>query len=330
MPAGCPRWWRTGSPVWSSRAAIRPRWPRPSARSWPTRSGRAPMGRAGRERALRLFDWDRSAPSSSSRSTPESAAGARPVSDRLFAFRWDVDHRVCITDGLPRIREVCRDFGVPNTFFVNLGRSTNLREWIGKGVTRSQGQAGRPGSGAPDQEDRLAPFPDGDRALPAGGSQLRARAPGSSRPKATSSGCTAAWTTSSGAAGFTSCPSDAFRPTSTSPTGISCGTSASRLGFSSPGFYSRRAGHAPARPAGLSLQRRRHWRRATPRRRPTASRSRHWTIPVTLSGPRTIPFLEYHGAKGTPDAEMLRTARRAPRRARRGDPLRAPLLRGRA
>src|SRR5204863_8868616 len=65
-------------------------------------------------------------------------AGEGPVTDRLFAFRWDVDHRVCITDGLPRIRSVCRDFGVPNTFFVNLGRSTNLREWLGKGVTRSK------------------------------------------------------------------------------------------------------------------------------------------------------------------------------------------------
>jgi DNA-binding response OmpR family regulator len=60
------------------------------------------------------------------------------VTDRLFIFRWDVDHRVCITDGLPRIRSVCRDFGVPNTFFVNMGRSTNLREWLGKGVVRSK------------------------------------------------------------------------------------------------------------------------------------------------------------------------------------------------
>ena len=45
------------------------------------------------------------------------------MTERLFAFRWDVDHRVCATDGLPRIRKVCRDFGVPNTFFVNMGRS---------------------------------------------------------------------------------------------------------------------------------------------------------------------------------------------------------------
>src|SRR5208337_2896098 len=34
-------------------------------------------------------------------------------------------------------------------------------------------------------------------------------------------------------------------------------------------------------------------------------RLRHWTIPVTLCGPRTIPFLEFHGAKGTPEAAVL-------------------------
>jgi hypothetical protein len=27
---------------------------------------------------------------------------------------------------------------------------------------------------------------------------------------------------------------------------------------------------------------------------------------VTLAGPRTIPFLEYHGARGTPEEEVLR------------------------
>jgi hypothetical protein len=43
-------------------------------------------------------------------------------------------------------------------------------------------------------------------------------------------------------------------------------------------------------------------RRATATGRPL----RHWTIPVTLAGPRTIPFLEYHGAKGTPEDEILR------------------------
>ncbi|HEU5304766.1 MAG TPA: hypothetical protein VFU40_09005, partial [Gemmatimonadales bacterium] len=42
-------------------------------------------------------------------------------------------------------------------------------------------------------------------------------------------------------------------------------------------------------------------RPATVRGQPT----RHWTIPVTLSGPRTIPFLEFHGARGTSDAEVF-------------------------
>jgi hypothetical protein len=32
---------------------------------------------------------------------------------------------------------------------------------------------------------------------------------------------------------------------------------------------------------------------------------RHWTIPVTLSGPRTVPFLEYHGARRTPEPQVL-------------------------
>ena len=137
---------------------------------------RADMGRAGRERALRLFDWDRTAEQFEQIYASVRGEGW-PVTDRLFAFRWDVDHRVCITDGLPRIRAVCRDFGVPNTFFVNLGRSTNLREWLGKGITPLQGQAGRPRRGPPDQEDRLAPLPDRDRARPPGRAQLRPRDP---------------------------------------------------------------------------------------------------------------------------------------------------------
>jgi hypothetical protein len=52
---------------------------------------------------------------------------------KLFSFRWDIDHRACITDGLPRILRVCNELGVKNTFFVNMGRSTNLREWLSKG-----------------------------------------------------------------------------------------------------------------------------------------------------------------------------------------------------
>jgi hypothetical protein len=57
--------------------------------------------------------------------------------ERLFSFRWDIDHRACMTDGIPRVKQVCRRFGVKNTFFVNMGRSTNLREWLGKGLKGS-------------------------------------------------------------------------------------------------------------------------------------------------------------------------------------------------
>jgi hypothetical protein len=32
---------------------------------------------------------------------------------------------------------------------------------------------------------------------------------------------------------------------------------------------------------------------------------RHWRIPVTLCGPRTVPFLEWHGARGTADETIL-------------------------
>ena len=131
------RWWSTASPASSCPAATRPRWPRRSARCSRTRSGGGRWALAGRERALRLFDWDRTA-EQFEQTLPRARRQGEPVSERLFAFRWDVDHRVCVTDGLPRIRAVCRDFGVPNTFFVNMGRSTNLREWLGKGMARSK------------------------------------------------------------------------------------------------------------------------------------------------------------------------------------------------
>jgi hypothetical protein len=32
---------------------------------------------------------------------------------------------------------------------------------------------------------------------------------------------------------------------------------------------------------------------------------RHWTIPVDLIGPRTIPLIEWHGAHGTAEEEIV-------------------------
>ena len=76
-------------------------------------------------------------------------------------------------------------------------------------------------------------------------------------------------------------------------------------GFSSPGFYSDERVMALLDRLGFiynadAIGGSPH--RATVTGRPL----RHWTIPVTLSGPRTIPFLEYHGARGTPEPEVIR------------------------
>ena len=49
------------------------------------------------------------------------------MTEKLFSFRWDIDHRACITDGLPRIMQVCDEFGVKNTFFVNMGAPPTSR-----------------------------------------------------------------------------------------------------------------------------------------------------------------------------------------------------------
>jgi hypothetical protein len=75
-------------------------------------------------------------------------------------------------------------------------------------------------------------------------------------------------------------------------------------GFSSPGFYSDDRVMALLERLdfaynGDGIDGEPH--RATAGRR----RLRHWTVPVTLCGPRTIPFLEYHGARGTPEDQIL-------------------------
>ena len=226
------------------------------------------------------------------------------MADRLFVFRWDVDHRVCITDGIPRIRAACRDFGVPNTFFVNLGRSTNLREWLGKGVSRSRAKlADREAihlikkTGWPRfvLETALSrpvglSFVPELQALQAEGHELGLHG-GMDH---------VVWSRR-----FHELPDatlDADLDESYAHFVRHFGKPA---GFSSPGFYSddrvmefveRREFTYDADGIG-----------GEPRRAAANGRVlRHWTIPVTLAGPRTIPFLEYHGARGTPEAEILR------------------------
>jgi peptidoglycan/xylan/chitin deacetylase (PgdA/CDA1 family) len=71
------------------------------------------------------------------------------------------------------------------------------------------------------------------------------------------------------------------------------------LGFASPGFYAdERVARIVDRLGflydGDAIG-------GEPRRNGT-----HWTIPVTLVGKGTVPFLEYHGAHRTPEADFLR------------------------
>ena len=226
------------------------------------------------------------------------------MTDRLFAFRWDIDHRVCVTDGLPHIRAVCRDFGVPNTFFVNLGRSTNLREWLGKGLARSKAKlADRDAVHLIAKTGWLRFLLETALARPVGLNfitELQALQAEGHELGLHGGMDHVVW-------------SRRFHELSSAELTADIETSYGHFvrhfgrpaGFSSPGFYSDErvmalldrlgflyngdaiGGEAgPAHAGGRSLK--------------------HWTIPVTLAGPRTVPFLEYHGARGTPDAEVLR------------------------
>jgi peptidoglycan/xylan/chitin deacetylase (PgdA/CDA1 family) len=226
------------------------------------------------------------------------------VSDRLFVFRWDVDHRVCMTDGMPRIRAACRDFGVPNTFFVNLGRSTNLGEWLGKGVTRSKAKLAdreavhliqKTGWTRFILETALArpvglSFIPELNALQAEGHELGLHG-GMDH---------VVWSRR-----FHELPDATLDADVEESYGHFVRHFGRPAGFSSPGFYSDERVMRLLDRLGFVYNG--DGIGGKPRRATAGGRElRHWTIPVTLAGPRTIPFLEYHGARGTPEAEVMR------------------------
>ena len=189
---------------------------------------------------------------------------------------------------------------MPNTFFVNLGRSTNLREWLGKGVTRSKAKLA-------DREAvhliKKTGWPrfvlETALARPVGLSSFPRSS--RSRRKGMSWDCTAAWTTSMWSRRFHELPDEELEADVDESYRQFVRHFGEPVGFSSPGFYSDervmrlldRLGflyngdaiggephHATAEGAG-------------------ASALDHARDPV---GPRTIPFLEYHGANA--DAEV--------------------------
>lgn len=225
------------------------------------------------------------------------------VIDKLFSFRWDIDHRACMTDGVPNIQAVCREFDVRNTFFVNMGRSTNLREWLGKGLKGSRQKLNdmeainlvqkigwrrfaletmlsRP-VGASFIEPLQSLQSDGHELGLHGGSDhvvwsRRFR----ELPEAT-------------IAGDVETTLEEFTRHFGKPPG-----------FTSPGFKSDdRIMDLVDR---LGFEYHGDAIGGVPHRTQRYGKSYdHWTVPVTICGPRTIPFLEWHAARGTPEDDVL-------------------------
>jgi peptidoglycan/xylan/chitin deacetylase (PgdA/CDA1 family) len=225
------------------------------------------------------------------------------VTERLFSFRWDIDHRACITDGLPRIFEVCDELGVKNTFFVNMGRSTNLREWLGKGLRGSRAKLN-------DMEAvhliRKIGWPrfalETLLSRPVGASlikpleQLLRRGHelglhgGSDH---------VIWSRR-----FGQLPEAEIRADVVRTLELYTQYFGRPMGFTSPGFkfderVRRLVDDLGFRYDGDAVG-------GEPHRALAGGRQvRHWTIPVTLCGPRTIPLIEWHGARGSSEADIV-------------------------
>jgi peptidoglycan/xylan/chitin deacetylase (PgdA/CDA1 family) len=206
-----------------------------------------------------------------------------------------------MTDGIPRLKEVCKDLQVKNTFFVNMGRSTNVREWIGKGFARSKAKLGdmeavhlirKTGAWRFLVESVLArpvglSFVPSLQELQREGHELGLHG-GMDH---------VVWSRR-----FAELPEDVLRADVEESHEHFVRHFGRPAGFTSPGFRSDdrimrlvdrfemvydgdAIGGAPSRVAFEGAG--------------------HWKLPVTLCGPRTIPFLEWHGARGTPEATVL-------------------------
>ncbi len=226
------------------------------------------------------------------------------LSEKLFSFRWDIDHRACITDGLPRIMQVCDEFGVKNTFFVNMGRSTNLKEWLSKG--------GLKGSKAKLQDmeavhlikkigwprfilETLLSRPVGRSLI----SHLEKLVKAGHELGQHGGSDHVVWSRR-----FFELPESVIAKDVADSHAEMTQLFGKPAGFTSPGFKSderitRIVDHLKFRYDGDAIGGDPH--------RPQFDHhpASHWRIPVTLCGPRTVPLLEWHGARNTPLPQII-------------------------
>jgi peptidoglycan/xylan/chitin deacetylase (PgdA/CDA1 family) len=218
------------------------------------------------------------------------------VTERLFSFRWDIDHRACMTDGMPKVMQVCEEFGVANTFFVNMGRSTNLREWLGKGIRASRAKLNDMQAvnliekiGWPRFVlETMLSRPVGRSFIPqlqdvmARGHELGLHG-GSDH---------VVWSRR-----FAQLPEEA----------IEADVSATLAEFTRHFKFDERTSRLVSK---LGFRYDGDAIGGKPRRASADGKPlQHWTIPVTICGPGTIPFLEWHGARGTSDDLVIEDLR---------------------
>ena len=227
----------------------------------------------------------------------------RPLREKLFSFRWDIDHRACMTDGLPSIFELCQELQIQNTFFVNMGKSTNIREWIGKGFRGSRAKfsdmesinlikkigwarflyetaLGRPVgfSFIPELEELLSA---GHELGLHGGSDH------------------VVWSRN-----FSTIPEEIIRADVEETLTSFRSHFGSPAGFTSPGFKSDERVTKIVEDLGFEYNGDAIDGRPA-RAMAGGEELGHWTLPVTVCGPRTIPFIEWRSAIGEDDKRIF-------------------------
>jgi undecaprenyl phosphate-alpha-L-ara4FN deformylase len=225
------------------------------------------------------------------------------MNERLFSYRWDIDHRACITDGLPKILDVCDDLGVKNTFFVNMGRSTNLREWLGKGLRGSRAKLN-------DMEAvhliKKIGWPrfalETLLSRPVGASLIKPLEQILKRGHELGlhgGSDHVIWSRR-----FARLPTEEIAADVSQTLELYMRYFGKPQGFTSPGFkcderVRRLVDELGFRYDGDAIG------GAPYRGLVDEKQVRHWTIPVTLCGPRTIPLAEWHGARGSTEDEIV-------------------------